>query len=381
MDEHRKELFEKYIELKEEIAEKVVKEFNVYGGEKTEELESKYINLIQQYKEIPGPLIEDNIVSEDKYELLRRIESVSEKWKQYFSSITFAISDLVDFYSGAVVSNEISENEKGEEHSYWKFNVRNDLIKEIIPYYFRILDYISFMINECSEQKIISPDKITRDLKRVNFKNMKEKFKEDRTKNILLEAGFSEEDFRKLIEIFFILPFKDMDKNEEGTIERFRNVITHRYYPGIDVSTIYNYPLMIKDRAKLLSSKQLFDEISFRFLALYVHDNLVSLDNFNDLRKLYLSQLSKINREKPDDEEITKIIYEFVDKLDELVPTKSDKNFKDYINNARVSYSSPEFKFTELNKICIKLLRNLGNIMSNIASLDYWRIFLFKSEG
>ena len=147
MNQHRKELFVKFIELKEEIEEEVVAKFNIYGGKKGEELEIEFKNSIQQYNKIPGQIVigeGSSIETERKFGSLLGIYSARKKWEQYFSSIKFAISDLINFYSGAVASNKISENETEIECSYWKFNIRNSLIKEIIPYYFRILDYISF---------------------------------------------------------------------------------------------------------------------------------------------------------------------------------------------------------------------------------------------
>jgi len=374
MNEHRKELFVKFIELKEEIEEEVVAKFNIYGGKKGEELESEKKNLIQQYNKIPGPIVfgeGSSIETERKFGLLLRIDSAQKKWEQYFSSIIFAISDLINFYSGAVASNKISENETGIECSYWKFNIRNSLIKEIIPYYFRILDYISFMINELSKESIINPGKTDRDLKEVYFKEMTRRFQEDKTKEILLKAKFSKEDISKLKEIFDDnngLPFKDITNKDKQIIERFRNVITHRYYPGIDIPTLFHYPLMRKVRAKILSPHEYFEEISTHFLIRYVDKNLVSSENFDKLKNEYLDKLQKNNKEKSDNE---KVILEFIDKLDKLAPTREGKKFKNYINEANVSKSEPEFTFTDLNLLCEKLLRNIGNIMSKLVSLDY----------
>lgn len=385
MNEHRKELFVKFIELKEEIEEEVVAKFNIYGGKKGEELESEKKNLIQQYNKIPGPIVfgeGSSIEMERKFGLLLRIDSAQKKWEQYFSSIIFAISDLINFYSGAVASNKISENETEIEIecSYWKFNIRNSLIKEIIPYYFRILDYISFMINELSKESIINPGKTDRDLKEVYFKEMTRRFQEDKTKEILLKAKFSKEDISKLKEIFDDnngLPFKDITYKEKQIIERFRNVITHRYYPGIDIPTLFHYPLMRKVRAKILSPHEYFEEISTHFLIRYVDKNLVSSENFDKLKNEYLDKLQKNNKEKSDNE---KVILEFIDKLDKLAPTREGKKFKNYINEANVSKSEPEFTFTDLNLLCEKLLRNIGNIMSKLVSLDYCKT-LFRGNN
>lgn len=379
MNEHRKELFVKFIELKEEIEEEVVAKFNIYGGKKGEELEIEFKNSIQQYNKIPGPIVigeGSSIETERKFGLLLGIDLARKKWKQYFSSIKFAISDLINFYSGAVASNKISENETEIECSYWKFNIRNSLIKEIIPYYFRILDYISFMINELSKESIINPGKTNRDLKGVDFKEMTKRFQEDKTKEILLKAKFSKEDISKLKEIFDDnngLPFKDITNKEKQIIERFRNVITHRYYPGIDIPTLFHFPLMSKVRAKPLSPHEYLQEISIHFLIRYVDENLVSSENFDKLRKEYLDKLQKNNKEKSDNE---KVILEFIDKLDKLAPIREGKKFKDYINEVSVSNSEPEFTFIELEKICKKLLSNIGNIMCKLVSLDYWKTLL-----
>jgi hypothetical protein len=205
---------------------------------------------------------------------------------------------------------------------------------------------------------------------------MTKRFQEDKTKEILLKAKFSKEDISKLKEIFDDnngLPFKDITNKEKQIIERFRNVITHRYYPGIDIPTLFHYPLMCKVRAKILSPHEYLQEISIHFLIRYVDENLVSSENFDKLRKEYLDKLQKNNKEKSDNE---KVILEFIDKLDKLAPIREGKKFKDYINEVSVSNSEPEFTFIELEKICKKLLSNIGNIMCKLVSLDYWKTLL-----
>ena len=98
--------------------------------------------------------------------------------QQYMYSIYNAFRELVKTYyisiSAYSIEKELRDKEernKEETHwsNYWKFEIKNYHFRSLIPRYFSILDYIAVMINEISNQKLIS------NIGKVDFRRMKAK--------------------------------------------------------------------------------------------------------------------------------------------------------------------------------------------------------------
>ena len=80
--------------------------------------------------------------------------------QQYMYSIDNAFRELVRTYcystSAHLIEKELRDKEEIPWSNYWKYEIKNYYFRSIIPRYLSILDYIAVMINEISNQKLIS---------------------------------------------------------------------------------------------------------------------------------------------------------------------------------------------------------------------------------
>lgn len=149
----------------------------------------------------------------------------------YVISLIVSISDMIQLYFFASAINRILDSvEDQATQNNLKYTWRNNLIKRVIPDYFTILDYIAFMMNELTSEKLIEPKNgSARD---VSFKKFRSEF-EKQLVNGTINGIFSTNDLTKITKILSL-----SSQNISDVIERFRNIITHRYMPGIDFMSI-----------------------------------------------------------------------------------------------------------------------------------------------
>lgn len=211
--------------------------------------------------------------------------------QQYMYSIYNAFRELVRTYCYSTSAYLIEKELRGKEEiawsNYWKFEIKNYYFRSIIPRYFSILDYIAVMINEISNQKLIS------NIKRVDFQSINEKLLTVQDKETIgWLTGKDIREINKILEYVYV----DITDEEQEILKPYRNKATHRYLVGIDEMTVSTYRRKLPEKEK------------------------------------------------------------------ELYGVKGDYsyNFK----------GKPEFKFSKLNTIVEKLIKNLDLVISKLLELD-----------
>ncbi len=164
----------------------------------------------------------------------------------YVTSIIVSIRDMIQLYFFASAINRILDSvEDQDTQNNLKYTWRNNLIKRVIPDYYTILDYIAFMMNELTGEKLIEPKNgSARD---VSFKNFRKEF-DKQLINGTINGIFSTNDLTKITKILFL-----SSQNISDVIERFRNTITHRYMPGIDFMSVSIFDTNTKITAKSIN--------------------------------------------------------------------------------------------------------------------------------
>ncbi len=173
----------------------------------------------------------------DKIENFRRDKLTYE----YMLSTYHAYDELIYMYTYSIAAEKISvelENDGDEGFSgFWKFNIRNFYFRNFIPRFWSILDYLTFMAYQLSEGELI-PKTLDKEPKYISFvdfeKNFEERLKIDSKNN----TGFLTLNDRKIILNSFKKPFKNITPHGKEMLKRYRDIIIHRYLPGIDEMTI-----------------------------------------------------------------------------------------------------------------------------------------------
>lgn len=158
---------------------------------------------------------------------------------EYMYALKEAFYEIVQIYSYSVSANLIAEEleKNGDEGlaNFWKYKIRNANYRNFIPRFYSILDYIAFMTYEISQGELW-PNKKEREAKWVDFKEISEVLKEKNKIND--DLGWLSLNDRKQLLIIFNKAFYGVTEYGNKVLERYRNIITHRYLPGIDEMTI-----------------------------------------------------------------------------------------------------------------------------------------------
>jgi len=222
--------------------------------------------------------------------------------REYIHSIIDAYYELLYMYSYSIASNIISVKfeEKGESNFslFWKYEVRNFYFRNFIPRFWSLLDYISFFIYQLSSGELVPKIK-DEEPRRISFKEFEKNLSKILQVNSENYIGWLSIHDRKIIKNIFEKPFNKITQTGKNILKRYRDIITHRYLPGIDEMTISSEKLGTKTRAseqrKLYSignDKRIYDyygypEFRFSILIKIAKILLVNItDLLNDLGEL-----------------------------------------------------------------------------------------------
>jgi len=219
---------------------------------------------------------------------------------EYMYVLKESFSELVNMYAFSLAANKVAEELEieGEEgiSGLWVYKYRNGSYRNFIPRYFSTLDYLAFMIYELSRGELL-PNIKYKEPKKVNFNQIiKALMKSEETDKCL---GWLSLDDRKHILLILHKAFYKITEYGQEILKRYRDIITHRYLPGIDEMTISTERDGIKTRVlntgKLYSisdGQNKWDHYGgpeFRFFDL-IEVSKILLDNFycmlNELSKL-----------------------------------------------------------------------------------------------
>ncbi|MCO1604688.1 hypothetical protein [Desulfosporosinus nitroreducens] len=118
---------------------------------------------------------------------------------------------------------------------YWKYKVRNKHFRDFLPKFFTTLDYLAFMIFELSRGSLI-PEQSNKEPRRIDFNKIKKSLiicKGDQN-----DIGWLSLKDREKIENSLNKIFRGISSDGQEILKRYRDIITHRYLPGIDEITI-----------------------------------------------------------------------------------------------------------------------------------------------
>ncbi len=161
--------------------------------------------------------------------------------EEYMRAIYYAYDELVYMYACSFAANIVSiELEKnGDEGSsgYWKLYVRNFYFRNFIPRFWSILDYLAFMVYQLSAGKLF-PESIEKEPTWISFIGFEKDLKKILKINFDNDIGWLSCSDRNKIFISFNKSFKKITPYGRKLLKRYRDIITHRYLPGIDEMTI-----------------------------------------------------------------------------------------------------------------------------------------------
>lgn len=161
--------------------------------------------------------------------------------EEYMRAIYYAYDELVYMYACSFAANIVSiELEKdGDEGSsgYWELYVRNFYFRNFVPRFWSILDYLAFMVYQLSAGKLF-PESIEKEPNWISFIEFEKDLKKTLKINFDNDIGWLSCSDRKKIFISFNKPFKKITPYGRKLLKRYRDIITHRYLPGIDEMTI-----------------------------------------------------------------------------------------------------------------------------------------------
>lgn len=167
--------------------------------------------------------------------------------QQYMYSIDNAFRELVRTYcystSAHLIEKELRDKEEIPWSNYWKYEIKNYYFRSIIPRYLSILDYIAVMINEISNQKLIS------NIRNVDFRRMKEKLLKVQDKEKI--GWLTGQNIREINEIFEYV-YVDITDEEQEVLRPYRDKVTHRYLVGIDEMTVSTHRRKLPEKEKEL---------------------------------------------------------------------------------------------------------------------------------
>lgn len=181
----------------------------------------------------------------------------------YFATILDSFSELISCYAHSVAAEKVAQkhDEKRQEGyaNHWRFLVRNYHFHMFIPRYYSLLDYCAFLINELSCPETLVKDKESAEPRDVDYDKIIKPLEES-LKGQEKRGALELTDLRTCYEA--LKGFKDrLSAQGEQLLKRFRNVITHRYLPGIDEMTVSTERSCSRTRAdssygKLMTIKQ-----------------------------------------------------------------------------------------------------------------------------
>jgi len=158
---------------------------------------------------------------------------------EYMRTVLYAYDELIYMYAYSLAADEISKKLKkdGDEglSAHWEFIIRNYHFRNFIPKFYTYLDYLAFMINELSESKLIPVSVAKEPRRNVDFSRVQEAINKNNNANYI---GWLSHNDRKVILISFKKPFKKINQYGIELLKRYRDIIIHRYLPGIDEMTI-----------------------------------------------------------------------------------------------------------------------------------------------
>jgi hypothetical protein len=158
----------------------------------------------------------------------------------YFPAIVDSFYELISCYAYSGAAEKVAqEHDKKSQKGYanhWRFLVRNYHFHMFIPRYYSLLDYCAFLINELSHPHMLVKDTKSGEPKRVDYEEMIKSL-EGSLKRKEKRGTLEEADLRTCSEA--LKEFKArLSTQDEQLLKRFRDVITHRYLPGIDEMTV-----------------------------------------------------------------------------------------------------------------------------------------------
>lgn len=158
----------------------------------------------------------------------------------YFATILDSFNELISCYAYSVAAEKVAQehdekNQKGYAN-HWRFLVRNYHFHMFIPRYYSLLDYCAFLINELSYPQILVEDTKSGEPRHVDYERMIESLEES-LKGKEKRGALEVTDLRTCCEA--LKGFRaGLAAQDEEILKRFRDVITHRYLPGIDEMTV-----------------------------------------------------------------------------------------------------------------------------------------------
>ena len=161
--------------------------------------------------------------------------------EEYMRTLYYSYDELIYMYACSLAADKISiELERdGDEglSGFWKFYIRNFYFRNFIPRFWSILDYLSFMVYQLSAGELI-PEIINKEPRQVSYIDFEKNFNEKLKIDFENDIGWLSSNDRKFILSSFKKPFKNITPYGKELIKRYRDIITHRYLPGIDEMTI-----------------------------------------------------------------------------------------------------------------------------------------------
>lgn len=194
----------------------------------------------------------------------------------YIISIESAFREMIKSYhyslSASLIEKQLLGEGKEGWSNYWKYEIKNYYFRNIIPQFFCILDYMAVMINELSNQQLITKIHL------VDFARMK-----DKLLNLVngtpidIEIGWLTPNDIKQVNKILGKAFLNISAGEEKVLRPYRNTITHRYLVGIDELTVNTYRKKLTDiDKKMLGVKEGF-KYSIGFTPEYNFIELVTI--------------------------------------------------------------------------------------------------------
>jgi len=157
---------------------------------------------------------------------------------EYFHAIIRSYYDLISCYAYSVAAEKVAKRYDAEKRSahagYWRMYVRNYHFHMFVPRYYYLLDYCAFLINELSAPQKLVPDK-QGEPRYVSYDRLLEPLSRA-AKGQDSRGALTRSDL--IDSVNAMRGFGDgLSSQGKGLLRRFRDVVTHRYLPGIDVMT------------------------------------------------------------------------------------------------------------------------------------------------
>jgi len=219
---------------------------------------------------------------------------------QFFYALLNAFYQLVECYAYSIAAEQIVQSHfKIKNTGYattWKYDFRNYHFYMFIPRFYNIIDYSAFLINELSNPELLVKDNKNGEPKQVDYESVKMSLNKV-IKDGRARGSLSVNDLSICCDALDGF-FENITDHGKQIIKRYRDIITHRYLPGIDcimtdIERTSSKTRIRPDHGRLFSiaddtvSYQYYGVPEFKFEELQPLAKLLILSADKSLNKIY----------------------------------------------------------------------------------------------